>query len=101
MLIEIALIVLGTIVAVAGVIAISALAALWRTWWLYPIYQWYLVPLRVPMISFWHFMALMLVIGYLTGHVDLRKDERPIDWAAVAAAWISPVVLWVVTRYLL
>jgi hypothetical protein len=31
----------------------------WRTWWLYPAWGWYVVPLGVPAIGFWHFAALL------------------------------------------
>lgn len=76
-------------VIIVGIIA-------WRSWWLYPAWAWFLVPLGVPQISFWHFAALLMLISMITNAGDYKEDKRPIDWSKVFAAFIAPIITWVI-----
>ena len=86
---------IGAIV-VAGpfIFGLLILAIMWRTWWLYPTWEWYVVPLGVRQVSFWHFAALMFLISVFTAHTSHKKDDRPMDWSSMLASLITPMLIW-------
>lgn len=87
---------IGAIVLVMpAFIGLMLLSSMWRAWWLYPAWSWFIVPLGIPQISFWHFMALMLLISVCTAHPETKKDERKIDWAVTTIVFFAPVITWV------
>ena len=89
--------VVATIIALPIVFVLIIGFSLWRTWWLYPAWGWYLQPLGLPAISFWHFAALSLLLTTLTHKSSTKKDDRkesstlwligfciaPITWAVL------------------
>lgn len=77
-------------IAIPSAIGAGLLILIWRVWWLYPAWDWYLVPLGLPRITFWHFAGLTMLVGIYTLHTDYKKDNRPIEWAS----WVVNVILW-------
>jgi hypothetical protein len=88
------------VVALPLLIGIALLGTMWRAWWLYPAWGWYLVPLGVPAVSFWHFTALMILVAVLTAHVETKKDERKTEWASYVVVFLWPIVAWAILRWL-
>lgn len=82
------------VMAFPFVLGLAILATMWRTWWFYPAWGWFLVPLGVPPISFWHFAALMLLVGALTTHNDTKEDPRKEDWQKLTIMFFWPMLLW-------
>lgn len=94
-----------TVVAITGValVLLTAIAAgmlLWRAWWLYPVWGWYFVPLGIPEVSFWHFTALLFLVGVITAHPDTKKDDRKDDWTKMASVFVWPVVVWAALNWM-
>ncbi len=86
-------------VAVPFVIILMALGVMWRSWWLYPAWGWFLVPLGVPPISFWHFAALLLLVDALRS-VDTKKDERKSEWGSIVIVFLLPILVWALMRWM-
>jgi|SRR5580765_6914342 len=73
----------------------------WKAWWLFPAWAWYLVPLGLPQISFWHFTALFFLVDTLTRHMDIKKDTRPFDWStAIFGTMLWPMLAWLILRWM-
>ena len=87
-------------VVVPVILGLSILLVMWKAWWLYPAWAWYLVPLGLPQITFWHFTALLFLLSTLTGHVSLKKDNRPTDWGAVVTLNLWPMIAWAILRWM-
>ncbi len=87
-------------IALPILIVMGVLASMWRAWWLYPAWSWFLMPLGAPAISFWHFTALSILIGTVTHHSDTRKDDRAQDWTQIFVAFIWPMLLCVMLRWM-
>ncbi len=90
----------GLVVIVPAFIALFMLWWMWEAWWLYPAWGWFMVPMGLPAISFWHFTALIFLLGTLTQHVDTKKDERKTEWATLAVAFIWPIAAWGMLRWM-
>lgn len=90
----------GIIVIIPVMFAIALLGATWRAWWLYPAWAWFLVPLGLPSVTFWHFTALMFMLTVVTQRTDVRKDDRKIDWAVCVASFLWPIAAWVLLRWM-
>lgn len=82
------------------VFALAILSSLWRTWWLYPAWAWFMVPLGLPQASFWHVAALLYLVHILTVDVEIRKDDRPIAWTSIGVILFSPILSWAVLRWM-
>ena len=83
------------VLALPIVMLLGILVIMWRTWWLYPAWEWYIVPLGVPSIAFWHFAALLLLSSVLFHRDESKKDDRATDWGKTAAIFMWPVIVWV------
>lgn len=95
------LVVIGAVVVfIPFIFALSLTMLLWRAWWLYPAWGWYLVPLGLPPISFWHFTALVFLVGVLTQHMDTKEDDRKTSWGAVFVSFFWPAIIWAILRWL-
>lgn len=81
-------------------IGMALLTLIWRTWWLYPAWGWFIVPLGVRPITFWHFAALIFLGHVLTLQTDTKKDDRETDWTKLASGFIWPVFVWVMLWWL-
>lgn len=88
------------VIAIPFLLGIGLAVTLWKSWWLYPVWGWYVVPLGVPEISFWHFAAFVLLVHTLTFHFSDRKDDRPIAWTNVASSLLSPIMVWAILWWL-
>jgi hypothetical protein len=88
------------VVALPFVVGLMLAMALWRAWWLYPAWGWFLVPLGAPAITFWHFAALLLIVGTVTAHEDTKKDERKTDRVAIVASLFAPMIWWALLRFM-
>jgi hypothetical protein len=88
------------VVGIPFIMLMSIIGLMWRAWWLYPVWAWFLVPLGLPAISFWHFAALLLLISLLTVHDNIKKDDREVSWIAVAVSFMFPMIAWVTMRWL-
>ena len=85
------------VVAVPVVLGLALLGVMWRAWWLYPAWGWFLVPLGLPPITFWHFTALVVLIDAMKT-VEVKKDERKMEWPLVVIGLLWPMVAWVMMR---
>ncbi len=81
-------------------LVLGILASAWRAWWLYPAWTWFLMPLGAPTISFWHFTALSVLLNSFTSHIETKKDERKESMPALIVAFIWPMLLWVMLRWM-
>jgi hypothetical protein len=92
----------GFLLGVPALIGLVLLGVVWRTWWLFPAWAWYVVPLGVRQISFWHFAALTALIGTLTHSTgDTKKDDRQPDWAKmIITPLLTPVFAWMLLWWL-
>lgn len=89
------------VLAIPFLLGILILGIMWRAWWLYPAWGWFIVPLGVPAISFWHFTALTFLISLITMHTDDKKDDRKTDWnTKLIVAFLWPVVAWLLLRWM-
>lgn len=82
------------------VLGLLVLGLLWRAWWLYPAWGWFVVPLGLPPLSYWHFTAIVFLVGVLTNHVDTKKDERATDWVAIVVLFFWPILAWALMRWM-
>lgn len=87
------------VVAVPLVVGSALLAVMWRSWWLFPAWSWFIVPLGVTPIAFWHFAALLLLTDTFR-HISTKKDERETEWASVGVSFLWPIVVWVLLRWM-
>lgn len=92
--------ILAAVVVVPFALVLSVLLVAWRAWWLYPAWAWYVVPLGVRQVSFWHFAALLFLAGTLTQHVETKKDDRPNDKSSLITVVLLPVFAWVMLRWM-
>lgn len=83
------------------VVVFGILGLLWKSWWYYPAWEWFLVPLGVPPVSFYHFTAIITLISVLTNQMDPREDKRQIDKTLfLLITLIYPISVWMVFRWL-
>jgi uncharacterized BrkB/YihY/UPF0761 family membrane protein len=88
------------VVALPVMIGLGILAVMWRAWWLYPAWAWFLVPLGLPGIRFWHFTALLVLVSALIYRVDTKKDERKTDWGVIIVGFLWPILSWAILRWM-
>lgn len=50
------------VIAAPFVLIITLFGVMWRSWWFYPAWGWFIVPLGVVPIRFWHFAALLMIV---------------------------------------
>lgn len=81
------------------VMVLALLATMWKSWWFYPAWAWFIAPLGVPAISFWHFVGLLLLVQVLTSNTDTHKDSRPQDWWVIAVSFLWPIAIWALLRW--
>jgi phosphoglycerol transferase MdoB-like AlkP superfamily enzyme len=81
-------------VAVPLILIMVILALMWRAWWLYPAWAWFIVPLGLPAITFWHFAALVFLVNLLMHQMSTKKDERKEDWPVLIMAFLWPALAW-------
>ena len=92
--------------AFLGVVFILAiLQAIWSAWWLYPAWDWFIVPLGLPPISMWHFMALFVIARHKMPELQTRPKEREErTWIELAAYYIlivtGPIISWAWLKWL-
>lgn len=68
---------------------------LWRAWWFFPAWGWFVVPLGVPPISFWHFAGLLTGVINLLHVTPIYKETRTVDWWTCCLSLFGyPVVTW-------
>lgn len=94
--------VLGVILG-SSALAISVLIALWSAWWVFPAWQWFLVPLGVPKISFWHFIGLWAIFRFRLPELEAKKTKDLV--ATDYVSWglslvLGPPLLWLWLRWL-
>lgn len=87
-------------VAIPFILCFAFLGTIWRSWWLYPAWGWYLVPLGVAPVNFWHFTALLFLVSTLTNHIDTKKDDRKFEWASLFVLFIWPIIVWALLRWM-
>lgn len=83
-----------TVTTIPLILGVAILGIFWRTWWLYPAWAWFAVPIGAPAISFWHFAGLITFVSMLTAHTDNYKETRQIDWTKVVISWLAPIITW-------
>jgi len=88
------------VIAIPFITAMLVLGLLWRAWWLFPAWGWFVVPLGVSPITFWHFTALIFFGSVMTTHIDMKKDERKIEWGAAPVIILWPILTWVLLRWM-
>lgn len=88
------------VVAIPAILGLLILSMIWRAWWLYPAWRWFVVPLGLPQISFWHFVGLVFFLGVLTHKVDTKKDERKEQWESHLLLFLWPILAWAILRWL-
>lgn len=96
------MIILGAIVLVPAFLALAILVAVWRAWWLHPLWALVLVPLGVPQIGFWHFLALgMFLHSWLAWKANTDNDNgKKKDWSQIVASFVVVLVWPVITFYI-
>lgn len=87
------------LVTIPAVLALSLFAVMWRSWWLYPAWAWFIVPLGLPAISFWHFTALLFLVQSLQS-TDVKKNDRGVDWTIFTLHYLWPIAAWALLRWM-
>lgn len=91
---------LGAIALFPALAVLGVLIAMWRAWWLHPLWALLLVPLGVPAIGYWQFLALGMFmhswLAWKTG--DTSDDEKDLSKRAAVAI---VVLLWPIITYYL
>jgi hypothetical protein len=86
---------IGGGVIVAPIILLFALAgAFWRAWWLYPAWDWFVVPIGIRPITFSTFVGLSIIVSAMTHDPDMKEDKRPTSNYALLGLVIGPPVVW-------
>lgn len=89
-----------------GILGFFLLISLWHVWWLYPAWEWFLVPLGLPPITVWHFWGLWLVIRHKGAQFETERPKETRGpttqevWGTLIGALIGPILLWTVLRWL-
>lgn len=91
---------LALVVVLPVLFGLVLLLLMWRSWWLYPVWDWYLVPLGLPHISFWHFTALIFLVNVLTNHPETKKDDRKQEMASWVVSFLWPIIVWGILRWM-
>lgn len=86
-------------IALPFTLVVVTLGVMWRAWWLFPAWAWFLVPLGVPQVAFWHFAGLLLLVDTLK-RVDVKKDDRKYEWASIVVVFCWPIVAWALMRWM-
>lgn len=86
--------------AIVTVIALGLLGTMWRSWWLYPAWGWFIMPLGMPSITFWHFTALLFFVETVSQRLDTKKDERPENRLTWVILFCWPIVAWALLRWM-
>lgn len=82
---------------VIGTIVMTLLCVLWWSWWLYPAWGWFIVPLGVPPISLWHFWGLLALLRAKVPKIEDKEPEpKPgKNWPQfIAECLIGPILMW-------
>ena len=91
----------AAVVAALILVGVIAITLLWRTWWLFSAWGWYIVPLGVTPIGFWHFAALLFLMKAATMGVDTKKDDRKNQWGIVVlSVLVWPPIVWAILWWL-
>lgn len=92
--------VVGVVVGLLLFLIYGVLVMMWRAWWLHPAWEWYIVPLGVPQVSYWHFIALVFFFNTLTMKHDTKKEDK-VQWAGVLTlSFVWPIVAWALLRWM-
>lgn len=87
-------------VSVPALFVLAVAGVAWRAWWLYPAWGWFLMPLGLPVVSFWHFAALLMLVDTLRGGVDTKKNTAGTDWALVGINFLWPIAVFAILRWM-
>ncbi len=104
---ETILISLGALALVPAVLGLALCMAMWNAWWLHPLWSVVVVPLGVPQITYWHFVALVAFVASIHRHsspTDYAKesDKTKRSSAAVVSislSFVSPVLVYYFVRW--
>lgn len=92
---------IGIVTALLPTVFVLFVAVLaWRAWWLYPAWGWFFVPVGLPVISFWHFTAMLLLVSVVTTHDDGKKDDRKADIPRCVVSFLMPMLIWAMLRWM-
>lgn len=91
---------IAMILAVPFGALIGMVGLVWRAWWILPGWAWFIVPLGVPQVSFWHFTGVLLFVSATRVRGDFKKDDRKTDWLAIGAFVIGPIVAWLMMKWI-
>ena len=97
------------VVALGGVgigIAMMVLSLLWWSWWVYPAWQWFMVPIGVPHISFWQFVGLVVLWRSRMPNKpsNIPKETRKPNTTETTVYWVlavlGPVLVWALLSWI-
>lgn len=91
---------ISLVVLFSVIFAVLLLVTMWRAWWLYPAWGWFVVPLGLPAIGFWHFAGLLFLVTIVTMHNDSKKDDRKTDWVSLVVKLFFPILFWALLRWM-
>lgn len=94
--------VLGAVALVPALLGLAVLISMWRAWWLHPLWALLMVPLGVPQISFWQFLALgMFLQGWLSWKTtgDQATTGKKKEWSEIVAGPLVTMFIWPVMTY--
>ena len=97
---------LGCLVIVPLALGVALVTGLWWVWWIYPGWDWFLVPLGLPHVTLWQLWGIYMMLR--ARHIEwpapqpLKQKPRDVsDYAAYALGLIiGPIVTWAVLRWL-
>jgi hypothetical protein len=94
-----ALAVAGIPTVLVGFFAFGLLLGAWKAFVLSKLYGWFLTPLGLPPLTWWHIWGLLMIYGTIT--YTYKPVEKLADksnaWGRVASAVISPFLFYAVT----
>lgn len=88
------------VVSIPFILVFGVAGMLWRSWWLYPAWSWFLVPLGIKDVSFWQFTAITFFVSTIMSHAGIHEDKRPISGISISMLFIMPVIAWGIMKWL-
>ena len=88
-------------VALAATLLLAIPLALYYAWAASWLWLWFVVPVfNVPVLTVWQLWGIALFLSVIRPGVNVKKDERGVDWNRLTVALLAPLLTvgigWVV-----
>lgn len=83
---------------------IMILLILYLTWAASTLYGWFLVPLGLPAIKFWHMYGIMLFVGVVfrgNPFIPKKRAEGLQLWTIAGSPLVTVIIGWIIKSFLI